>query len=63
MDKFGLKTEEMIETLAVAYPDASEEGLGSNLNSELDNKNDPNVDSVPKSDGEAGIVNNSVAES
>ena len=42
---------------------SSEEGLGSNLNSELNNGNDPNVDSIPGSDGEADQVNSSVAES
>ena len=42
---------------------SSEEGLGSNLNSELNNGNDPNVDSTPGSDGEADQVNSSVAES
>ena len=42
---------------------SSEEGLGSNLNSELNNQNDPNVDSIPESDGEADLVNSSVAES
>ena len=42
---------------------SSEEGLGSNLNSELNNKNDLNVDSIQGSDGEADQVNSSVAES
>ena len=42
---------------------SSEEGLGSNLNSKLNNGNDPNVDSIPGSDGEADQVNSSVAES
>ncbi len=32
---------------------SSEEELGSNLNSKLNNENDPNVDSIPGSDGEA----------
>jgi len=47
-------------------PDAavsSEEGLGSNLNSELDNENDPNIESLPESDREADLINSSVAES
>ncbi|GEM_PF-433463 len=42
---------------------SSEEGLGSNLNSELNNGNDPNVDSISGSDGEVGQVNSSVVES
>ena len=42
---------------------SSEEGLGSNLNSELNNENNPNVDSIPGSDREADQVNSSVAES
>ena len=42
---------------------SSEEGLGSNLNSELNNGNDPNVASIPGSDGEADQINSSVTES
>ena len=42
---------------------SSEEGLGSNLNSELNNENDPNVESISESDGEVNLVNSPVAES